>query len=133
MLQLPVWFLRYQVKTLEEPNRVLLKEYIKYYNTVQVHREIKMTPYGKFLALEEGSRFTWVEKEVDLDKIFSYQEERKVDRDNTIKFEGEVYPPQADWLRLNISFSLKVHLRRIREKAFCLFLCWQEGGDKISS
>jgi len=90
ILQLPVWFGREKVKTLEEANQVL-KEYIKYYNTVQVHREIKMTPYEKFLELKEGSRFSRVEDEVDLDKIFSYREERKVDRDNTIRFGGEVY------------------------------------------
>lgn len=89
-LQLPVWFRRYNVKTLPDANRVL-RYYIRYYNTIQRHREIGMTPHKKFLALQVDSKFTPVGQEIDLDKIFSYRYERKVNRDNTLRFNGMVY------------------------------------------
>jgi len=90
ILQLPVWFRRYGVKSLEAANLVL-KQYIRYYNTVQEHREIKTTPYDRFCVLQKESKFTVVEEKIVLDKIFSYREARKVSGDNTIRFNGEVY------------------------------------------
>jgi len=89
-LQLPVWFRRYNVKGLEDANRVL-QDYIRYYNKLQIHRELGMTPYKKLLSLIAESKFTMVGREVNLDKIFSYRYERKVERDNTIRFNGAVY------------------------------------------
>ncbi|MEF3254839.1 MAG: integrase core domain-containing protein [Deferribacterales bacterium] len=89
-LQLPVWFRHYEVKTLEEANQVL-KRYIRYYNSEQIHREIRTTPQKKFFSLKEESKFTKVGSEIDLDKVFSYRYERKVGRDNTIRFNGAVY------------------------------------------
>jgi transposase InsO family protein len=89
-LQLPVWFRRYKVKTLSAANQIL-RYYIRYYNTIQIHREIGMTPQKKFLALRADSKFTPVGQEIDLAKIFSYRYERKVNRDNTLRFNGMVY------------------------------------------
>lgn len=89
-LQLPVWFRRYQVKTLAQANRVL-QRYIKYYNTKQHHREIGMTPEAKFTVLKSESKFTPIAEAGHLDKIFVYREERKVDRSNTLQFEGTEY------------------------------------------
>lgn len=91
--QLPVWFARYEVKTLEDANRVL-KTYLKYYNNEKHHREIGTTPRKKLLSGREDSKFTRVDREVDLGKIFSYRYERKVARDNTIRFKGGVYQLQ---------------------------------------
>lgn len=91
LLQLPVWFRRYGVKSLAEGNLVLEK-YIRYYNMVQIHREIKTTPYDRFRALQKESKFSPVEEDnTDLVKIFSYREERKASGDNTLRFNGEVY------------------------------------------
>lgn len=88
-LQLPVWFIRYGVKTLTEANLVLA-QYLKYYNRIQIHRELKMTPYEKFKALAAESKFTLV-GDIDLDKVFAYRDKRTVSRDNTIRFNGEIY------------------------------------------
>jgi len=92
-LQLPVWFRRYKVKTLAQANQVL-QRYIKYYNTAQRHREIRMTPDEKFTALKNESKFTLITETLNLDKIFAYREERKVDRSNTLQFEGIEYQLQ---------------------------------------
>lgn len=89
-LQLPVWFRRYKVKSLKEGNAVLAL-YVEYYNSLQIHREIGSSPEAKFLSLKESSKFTGVGEGVDLDKIFSYRYERKVEKDNTIRFNGDVY------------------------------------------
>jgi|GEM_PF-1925013 len=89
-MQLPVWFRRYKVKTLEEANKVL-KRYIDYYNREKIHREIGSTPYERFLSLSGESKFSRVERGVDLDRIFSYRYERVVSKDNTIRFNGKVY------------------------------------------
>jgi len=89
-LQLPVWFRRYRVKTLESANRVV-GWYIKYYNSIQRHREIGTTPQEKFQSLSKGSKFTKPGPEIGLDRIFSYRYERKVERDNTIRFNRAVY------------------------------------------
>ncbi|MCX8015152.1 MAG: DDE-type integrase/transposase/recombinase [candidate division WOR-3 bacterium] len=88
-LQLPVWFIRYGVKTLAEANRVL-EQYLRYYNKIQIHREIGTTPYQKFMALRQESKFVRVAN-IDLERIFAYRDERTVNRDNTVKFNGEVY------------------------------------------
>lgn len=89
-VQLPVWFRRYKVKALAQANQVL-QRYIKYYNTRQHHREIGMTPDAKFRVLKSESKFTAVAETVNLDKVFAYREERKVDRSNTLRFEGSEY------------------------------------------
>lgn len=89
-LQLPVWFRRYRVRTLEDANKVL-KMYLRYYNYEGRHRELGTTPHRKLLSLKEESKFTKVTKEVDLNKAFSYRHERKVGKDNTIRFNGGVY------------------------------------------
>jgi len=89
-LQLPVWFRRYKVKTLESANRVV-DQYIKYYNEIQHHRELGSTPMQKFQSLRTVSKFTKPDPEKRLNRIFSYRYERKVERDNTIRFHGAVY------------------------------------------
>jgi len=94
-VQLPVWFRRYQVKTLAQANRVL-QWYIKYYNTQQRQREIGMTPDAKFRALKSESKFTTVAETVNLDKIFAYREEGKVERSNALRFEGIEYQLQRN-------------------------------------
>lgn len=49
-LQLPVWFRRYRVTTLKSANWIL-RRYLKYYNTIQRHREIGSTPAGKIQVI----------------------------------------------------------------------------------
>ncbi|MEO0070981.1 MAG: integrase core domain-containing protein [candidate division WOR-3 bacterium] len=92
-LQLPVWFRRYGVQTLSEANRVLSR-YIRFYNQIRYHRELRSTPQEKFQALGAQSRFTPVDSKVDLNKVFSYRVERIVDRANTIRFNGIEYQLQ---------------------------------------
>lgn len=89
-LQLPVWFRRYGVRNLEEANKVL-KIYLRYYNYERRHRELGTTPHRKLLSLKEESKFTKVNKVVDLNKAFSYRYERKVSKDNSVRFNGDVY------------------------------------------
>lgn len=119
-LQLPIWFRRYGVKSLKEANSVL-GMYVEYYNSVQIHREIGSSPQAKFLSLKEGSKFTEVGKEVDLDKIFSYRYERKVEKDNTIRFNGDVY--QLERVSSLYSFDGKrAELRYFPGKRLSIFI-----------
>jgi transposase InsO family protein len=119
-LQLPVWFWRYQVKTLRHANQVL-KRYIKYYNTVQRHREIGMTPYAKFRALKKESKFIPVSATVNLRKIFAYRYERKVDRSNTLRFEGTEY--QLERKPFVYSYcGKKAEIRYARNKRLMIFV-----------
>ena len=90
-MQLPVWFRHYGVKTRLRRANPVLKRYMRYYNSEQIHREIRTTPQKKFFSLREESKLTKVGSEIDLDKIFSYRYERKVGRDNTIRYNGAVY------------------------------------------
>ena len=103
-LQLPVWFRRCRVRTLEEANRVLAR-YIRYYNETQVHRELRSTPQQKLDRLKTQSRFRPVGPEVDLGRVFSYRYQRVVDRANTIRFNGSEY--QLERSRLGHSYCGK--------------------------
>lgn len=119
-LQLPVWFRRYQVTTLAQANQIL-KRYLRYYNAVQWHREIKMTPYAKFIGLKSTSKFTPVGEIIKLNKIFAYRAERKVDRSNTIQFEGVEY--QLERQPFVYSYcGKKAELRYARDVPLMIFI-----------
>ena len=121
ILQLPVWFRRYEVKSKTLGNLVLEK-YIRYYNMVEMHREIKTTAYDRFSALRKESKFTLiVDDEVDLDKVFSYREERKANGDNTIRFNGEVY--QLERKPFIYSYAgKKAEIRYLPDKFLSIYL-----------
>lgn len=87
--QIPFWFERNEVKTIEDANKVL-REYLNYYNN-RKHREIGCTPVERMKEKKNGE-FKKVDlRRVDLDTIFSYRYYRKVNRDNTIKFKNNTY------------------------------------------
>jgi transposase InsO family protein len=96
-LQLPVWFRRYGVKDLATAAPVLGR-YLGYYNSIRVHRELGCPPLQKFRTLAEQSRFTKPGADVDLNRVFSYRYWRRVDRANTIRFEGAEYQLEPDRL-----------------------------------
>jgi transposase InsO family protein len=125
-LQLPVWFRRYGVRTLEEANEVL-KMYLRYYNKEQRHREIDTTPHKKFLSLKEESKFTKIAREVNLNKVFSYRYERKVAKDNTVRFKGGVY--QLERKPFVYSYSgKKVEIRYMPGKPLAIYI----DGEKVT-
>ena len=81
------------IKTLEEANRFLEKEYIKEFNS-------------RFAveAKEEGSAFTPYFGD-GLDRIFSIQSERAVNRDNTVRFKNLVLQIEKQSWRASLDGS----------------------------
>lgn len=86
--QIPFRFKRYEVRTIEEANEVLRK-WIEYYNN-RIHREIGCTPMERIKENGYGVFRKSDLRKVDLHTIFSYRYYRKVNRDNTVKFNGDV-------------------------------------------
>jgi transposase len=80
------------IKTMEEANAYLKKEYIKEHN-----KRFSRQPE------EKGSAFMPVPKTLDLDKIFCFKYERTVNNDNTISFNNRVL--QISPSELRVSFA----------------------------
>lgn len=94
-LQLPVWLRRAGVTDLAAAARVLPR-YLGYYNGVRVHRELGGTPLAKFKRLAEQSRFTSPDSNTDLNRVFAHRYWRKVDRANTVRYDGVEYQLEPD-------------------------------------
>jgi transposase len=80
------------IKTIEEANKYLKREYIKDHNKRFVRR-----------AEEKGSAFMPVPKTVDLEKVFCFKYERTVNNDNTISFKNRIL--QIGPTELRVSFA----------------------------
>jgi len=74
----------------------VLRRYLGYYNGVRVHRELGCPPLAKLERLAEQSRFTKPDKGIDLDRVFAHRYWRKVDRANTIRYDGVEYQLEPD-------------------------------------
>lgn len=73
-------------KNLEELNKQF-KFWVKWYNTKHIIRTIKCVPKDRFNL----KGFKPVPKDLDLERVFSYQYTRKVDKYNCFSFEGKDY------------------------------------------
>jgi hypothetical protein len=94
---LPVWFRRYGVRHFAAA-RPVVERYLGYYSGVQVHRELGCPPLTKFAALADKSRFTKPSPETNLDHVFAHRYWRKVDRANTVRYDGAEYQLEPDRL-----------------------------------
>lgn len=73
-------------KNLEELNEQF-RVWIKWYNTKHIIRTIKCVPKDRFSPKE----FKPISRDLNLEKVFSYQYTRKVDKYNSFSFEGINY------------------------------------------
>lgn len=73
-------------KNLEELNEQF-QVWVKWYNTKHIIRTIECVPKDRFNPKE----FKPISKDLDLEKVFSYQYTRKVDKYNSFGFEGTDY------------------------------------------
>jgi len=73
-------------KTLEEMNKQF-KVWVKWYNTKHIIRTIECVPKDRF----NPEKFKPISKDLNLEKVFSYQYTRKVDKYNSFSFEGMSY------------------------------------------
>lgn len=69
--QLPFWFQKYGVKTLQDANRVL-KKWIKHYNN-RIHSSIKTSPMEKFKEGKTLGGFRPLSKKINLKDVFCYK------------------------------------------------------------
>ncbi len=94
-VQLPVWFRRYRVADLAGAAPVLGR-YLGYYNGVRIHRELGCPPLAKLKLLARQSRFTRPGPDIDLERVFAHRYWRKVDRANTVRYDGVEYQLEPD-------------------------------------
>ncbi len=80
------------IKTLNEANKYLKKEYLKEHN-----KRFMKKPEQK------GSAFISIPKHVDLDKIFCFKHERTVNNDNTVLFKNRKLQIQPSELRVSFA------------------------------
>ncbi len=73
-------------KTLEELNKQF-KVWVRWYNTKHIIRTMECVPKDRFNPKE----FKPISKDLDLEKVFSYQYTRKVNKYNSFSFEGTNY------------------------------------------
>lgn len=117
--QIPFWFKRYRIRTIEEANEVLRK-WIEYYNN-RVHREIGCTPLERMEENKYGVFKNPGLRRADIDTIFSYRYYRKVNKDNTLKFNGDVYQLRSGFKYRSYS-GKKAELRHIPDKFLRVFV-----------
>lgn len=86
------WFMQerfikeHTAKNLDELNQQF-KKWVNWYNTEHVIRTINCVPKDRF----DPKGFKPVPKDLNLEKVFSYQYTRKVDKYNSFSFEGTDY------------------------------------------
>ena len=73
-------------KNLEEMNKQF-KTWVKWYNTKHIIRTIECVPKDRF----NPKKFKPISKDLNFEKVFSYQYTRKVDKYNSFSFEGTSY------------------------------------------
>lgn len=73
-------------KTLDELNKQF-KVWVKWYNEKHVIRTIKCSPKNRF----NPKGFKPVPKDLNIEKVFSYQYTRKIDKYNSFSFQGTEY------------------------------------------
>lgn len=77
--------------TLKELNQQF-KKWVKWYNTKHIIRTIKCVPKDRFSL----TGFRPVLEDTDLNRVFSFQYTRKVDKYNSLSFEGHKYAIDID-------------------------------------
>lgn len=98
--RLPNEFKLHNIKTLEQANHFLQKTYIKQHN-----QRFSVKPE------QSGSAFVPIESHINLDQIFSIQDYRIVNSDNTVSFQGLTLQIQPSHLRVSFAkCRVKVHL-----------------------
>ena len=78
-----------RINKIQEANQFLWRHWLPYYN-----RKFSVKP------LHEESAYCPVAKEINLDGIFCYKFERKVNHDNTISFQKKIYEILPDSYRI---------------------------------
>lgn len=73
-------------ETLDEMNKQF-KVWVKWYNTKHIIRTMECVPKDRF----NPKKFKPISKDLNLEKVFSYQYTRKVDKYNSFSFEGTSY------------------------------------------
>lgn len=73
-------------KTLDELN-IALQEWIHWYNTNHIHSITESKPQERL----KNNVFTPISKNINLDDIFCFKENRAVKNDNTFEFQGVTY------------------------------------------
>lgn len=86
-----------KVKTIEEGNKYL-KKWVDWYNHCHVHSITKMIPNERYM---KSNSFRKLPKTTKLEEIFCLKYTRKVNADNTIKFEGKTYQIERNEYRIS--------------------------------
>lgn len=100
-------------QNLEELNNVL-QEWIQWYNTTHIHSITETKPQERL----KNSVFKPISKNINLDDIFCFKENRTVKNDNTFEFQGITYQitnfkTRICWAKANIQlhFIPEKHVR----------------------
>ncbi|MDI6839711.1 MAG: hypothetical protein QMD71_02470, partial [bacterium] len=105
------------IRTIEEANKWLRKR-IEWWNKNHIHWTTKETPDERFFR---DSIFQPLPDEINLDDVFCLRTKRKVNKDNTFKFDGEVYQITEGTISRSNWYKAEIELHIIPRKKIRVF------------